>query len=108
MLRIHRDERLLDMARKLEISSSFLSAIEKGKKSPPEGIEEKIAVLYSLSDVESEDLRSAADRARESFTVRPETEQARDATGLLQRRINSLSAEELEEIIGVLRRKTDD
>jgi len=36
-LRIDRDERLLDMSERLEKSSAFISAVERGTKTPPNG-----------------------------------------------------------------------
>ncbi len=47
-LRIDHSERLLDMAEKLDVSVSFLSSVEIGKKSVPVGMEEKIIKLYAL------------------------------------------------------------
>ncbi len=49
ILRIDHSERLLDMAKKLDISVGFLSSVEIGKKSVPVGLEEKIIELYGLS-----------------------------------------------------------
>ncbi len=48
-LRVDHSERLLDMAKKLDISVGFLSSVEIGKKSVPIGLEERIIELYSLS-----------------------------------------------------------
>uniref|UniRef100_UPI001ABAA4C7 helix-turn-helix domain-containing protein n=1 Tax=Bartonella taylorii TaxID=33046 RepID=UPI001ABAA4C7 len=47
-LRVDHSERLLDMAKKLDISVGFLSSVEIGKKSVPVGLEEKIIELYGL------------------------------------------------------------
>ncbi len=47
-LRIDHSERLLDMAKKLDISVAFLSSVEIGKKSVPVRLEEKIIELYGL------------------------------------------------------------
>lgn len=48
-LRIERGEVLYDMAKKLEVSSSFLSKVENGKKKPPAEWEKKIIDYYNLS-----------------------------------------------------------
>lgn len=48
-LRIEEGELLYDMAKKLEVSSAFLSKVENGKKKPPVQWKEKIISEYSLS-----------------------------------------------------------
>lgn len=61
-LRIFRMERgllLKQMADDLGVSSSFLSAIEHGKKELPKGFEEKILQTYHLDKAESEGLSDA-------------------------------------------------
>ena len=49
-LRIDRGEVLLDMAEKLGVSSSFLSAVENGKKRMPSRWNELLPSLYSLPE----------------------------------------------------------
>lgn len=102
-IRIDRDERLLDMANKIKKSSAFISAVEVGKKSPPQGLEEIISRIYQLSVEATNSLRSAADRARKSFTLEPETMLGRDAAGLMARKMNELSSEQLNEICKILK-----
>ena len=46
-IRISRDEVLFDMAKKLEISSAMLSAIETGSKAAPENFIERLATHYT-------------------------------------------------------------
>ncbi|MEH7223840.1 helix-turn-helix domain-containing protein [Bacillus sp. JJ1566] len=58
-LRIDNGELLKDMATKLGVTSSYLSAVENGKRNVPHEWIEKISVLYSLSAVESNELRQA-------------------------------------------------
>ncbi len=48
-LRIDRGEILKDMADKLEVSSSFLSAVENGKKRMPSAWNNEIVKLYQLN-----------------------------------------------------------
>lgn len=106
-LRIDRDERLLDMAAKLGVSPSFLSAVEKGHKSPPADIEETVIELYRLAAEDADKLRSAAYRSREAFTLKPKSDLERDTVGLLARRMGSLSLSQadLEQIQGILRKR---
>lgn len=51
-LRVDRNEVLKDMALKLKVSPSFLSAVEIGKKKIPAGFIERIATLYNLPEEE--------------------------------------------------------
>ena len=49
-LRIDRNELLKDMAEKLNVSVSFLSAVENGKKHMPASWNMQICELYELTD----------------------------------------------------------
>jgi transcriptional regulator with XRE-family HTH domain len=55
-----RQELLFSMAKKLEVSSSFLSGVENGKIPIPTDWPEKITSLYQLNRFESEELRRRA------------------------------------------------
>lgn len=101
-LRIENDERLLDMAARLEKSPSFISAVEVGKKSPPSGFEEAVISIYRLSLEAAKMLRAAADRSRKAFMLEPNTALGRDTAGLLARRMNTLSDSQLKEIYAIL------
>ena len=101
-IRIDRDERLMDMADKIGKSSAFISAVEVGKKSPPHGFEDIIAKAYGLAADVGEKLKQVADRARKSFTIEPCSILGRDTAGLMARRMNELSEEQLSEILAIL------
>ena len=101
-LRIDEDERLLDMAGRLEKSAAFISAVETGKKAPPSGFEELIINVYRLADAAATSLRKAADRSRKAFTLEANTTLERDTAGLMARRMKNLSDEELREIFSIL------
>lgn len=103
-IRIDKDERLFDMAKRLGVSSAFISAIELGKKSPPEGFEEKITSAYDLQASAAQTLHFLADRERKSFTLEPRSQIGRDTAGMLARRINSLSDADLAQIQKILKR----
>lgn len=103
-IRIDRDERLLDMAKRLNKSSAFVSAVEVGKKSPPARFEEDIIQSYQLAQSLADRLRIVADRARSAFTIEPESILGRDTAGLLARQMNSLSDEQLNEIQQILKK----
>lgn len=104
-LRIEHDERLLDMAGKLDKSSAFISAVERGTKSPPAGFVDLVIRAYKLAGGAAEALRRAADRSRSNFTLEADGLLARDTAGLMARRMNSLSEDELNSILQILSKK---
>lgn len=58
-LRIDNGELLKDMADKLGVTSSYLSAVENGKRNVPHEWIDKISDLYSLSAEDRNDLMQA-------------------------------------------------
>ena len=104
-IRIDESERLLDMAQRLDKSAAFVSAVEVGTKSPPSGFEEAIIRVYNLGTDVADKLRQAADRARRNFTIEPNTMLGRDTAGLLARRMNNLSEDQLNDIWQILNKK---
>lgn len=103
-LRLEHNHRLLDMADKLNVSVAFLSAIETGRKSPPEDFAKRVASAYSLSGKAYSHLSLAANLTRKSFKVTPSTSDAQETMALLARSINSLGADQHRAIQDILRR----
>lgn len=62
-LRIEKGELLRDMALKLDVTSSYLSAVEMGKRAVPEEWIKIISEEYNLDENEKEELRKAVDRS---------------------------------------------
>ena len=58
-LRIDHGEILRDMAKRLNVSSAFLSAVENGKKKVPEAWIPKLEENYSLTPEQLDELRTA-------------------------------------------------
>lgn len=108
-IRIDTDQRLADMAKLIGKSPAFISAVERGEKSPPQGFEEDIISSYRLTDEVAKLLRSLADASRRTFTVKPTSNLEREAAGLMARRMGSnfdaLSKEELERIVSILKKQ---
>ena len=59
-LRLENDQRLKDMADKLEVTAAYLSAVENGKRSVPDSWIEKLSISYKLSEEEIEELQKLA------------------------------------------------
>lgn len=107
-LRIDTNERLLDMADRIGKSAAFVSAVEVGKKSPPSGFEELVISAYGLAGVAASKLRQAADKSRSVFSLEPSSSLGRDTAGLLARRMNNLTDDQLEAIKDILKRGRDE
>ena len=64
-LRIDNGELLKDMAIKLNVTPSFLSMVETGRRSIPKKWEEEIEKIYSLSLKQKEELTGILNRYKE-------------------------------------------
>lgn len=103
-IRIDSDERMVEMAEKLERSPAFISSVETGKKSPPSGFEELVIKAYGLAFDAAAKIRQAADLSRKAFVLEPSNALGRDTAGLMARRMNTLPDADLEEIREILKR----
>lgn len=68
-LRLEQGEVLKDMADKLGVTVSFLSAVENGKKRMPSGWNNKICEIYSLDTDAQELLTTAIAETEESVEI---------------------------------------
>lgn len=95
-LRIDRCELLRDMAKKLGVALSFLSAVENGKKNMPSEWIIKLADLYTLSDDQKKDLDAAIAASEKGIGVKFAGLSAdeRKLSVAFARKIKSLSASE--------------
>jgi hypothetical protein len=104
-LRIDLGERMLDMAANLKISPAFLSAVEVGRKTPPDGFAESVIQAYKLTGEAADKVIRSFDRSRENFKLTANSMFARDTAGLLARKFDSLSEEQLQQIEKILNGK---
>lgn len=72
-LRIDCGEILKTMAEKLNMTSSYLSAIECGKRNIPSDLISKIVSTYDLTEVEQEILSKAYDKSLNSVEIKLNT-----------------------------------
>ncbi|WP_438310768.1 helix-turn-helix domain-containing protein [Sporosarcina sp. FA9] len=63
-LRIDKGELLKDMATRLGVTSSYLSAVENGKRNVPRNWIEKISAMYSLSPLDMKELERSFDESK--------------------------------------------
>lgn len=68
-LRIDNGELLKDMAEKLGVTSSYLSAVENGKRNIPQEWPDAISKIYSLGRSEQKELMEAARESQLTMKV---------------------------------------
>lgn len=96
---------LKDMAEALDYSSPFVSAVELGKKSIPDGFVEKLRSEYDLSDAEYQNLRNLADvSAKEiKMDIAKHTPKDRDLIATFARRFEKLNENQKEAIMKTIK-----
>lgn len=99
-LRITAGELIRDMADKLGVTASYLSAVETGKRQIPVEWVDKISELYALSSTEKETLQKSADASVLSvkFKLDGMNERRRQTAVLFAREFSELDDQKLEQI----------
>lgn len=97
-LRLDKGLRLLDLAEKLNLSSSFISAVETGKKTIPASYVGSVAKAMGLTQAETIELQRAADRSKTVIDVDGLQGNQRELVAAFARKLHDLSPEFLEEI----------
>lgn len=104
-LRIDHNERILDMAKKINRSSAFVSSIERGQKPIPDDFDNLIINAYRLVGKSAENIRQASARSKKSFKLNPSSDLGKDTASLMARRINELSPDQFKNILKILENK---
>lgn len=105
-LRIDRGEILKDMADKLEVSSSFLSAVENGKKRMPSAWNNEIVKLYQLDPDDQITFTKAIAETEESVEMNfsHASYQNREVAISFARKFIDFDDEQVEEIKKILQK----
>ena len=105
ILRIKNNQNLGDMAEKLGVKSSFLSAIENGKKNIPKDFCEKIKKEYGLSHEAYKKFIDAADSSKTQIKIQMQNmdQGDRDLVISFARKFETLTPKKKEEILEILR-----
>ena len=108
-LRIERNELLIDMAQKLDVKPSFLSAVEVGKKGIPSNWKEKIIEKYDLNEEQIRELEEAIDRSVKILKVDLTDRDIKDKDLLFAfaRKLDVLDTKDKESIFDILNRKNN-
>lgn len=97
-LRLDKGLRLLDLAEKLKLSSSFISAVETGKKPIPAGYVNSVVAAMGLTWTEAAELQRAADRSKTVIAIDGLQGSQRELVAAFARKLHDLPPEFLEEI----------
>jgi DNA-binding helix-turn-helix protein len=99
-IRIDNDEISFDMAKKLDISVSYLSAIENGKRKIPKDFAEKLFKIYQLSDHMKEKIINAINIYAGEMKIRLDSlnREQQQLSLLYARKVNELNDNQIKKI----------
>jgi transcriptional regulator with XRE-family HTH domain len=99
-LRIDRGELIKDMAGKLGVTASYVSAVETGKRSAPRAWENKISRLYGLDRKAKSDLSAAVERSAKILKLSLDaiSDEKKDAALLFAREFSALDESDIIQI----------
>ena len=95
-LRLDHGMRLLDLAERLSQTSSFVSAVETGRKAIPADYVTQLARVMALSPKELDDLQRAADRTRTEVRVDGLHAEQRELVAEFARKVDSMPSDFLD------------
>lgn len=106
-IRIDRTEYLKDMAEKLGVTSSYLSAVENGKRNATEALVRKICKLYGLSPDEARNLQYLAAISNQEVQINIKNESAlkKELAVSFARRFSKMNNEQIQKIYEILEKE---
>ncbi len=106
-IRIDHDEVLKDMAVNLGKSSSYLSAIEVGKRSVPATMISDLQTHYSLDEKTVQQLKEAVEKDKKSVKIMLQdvTPKKRDLALVFSRRFESMDGQTVDSILQLLNKE---
>lgn len=108
-MRLNTKESLRTMAKKLEVSAAFLSAMEVGRKPIPIEYIDRIASLYNLSEADRSELEESvyATNNKVSLELGNMTDLQKDVSVLFARKIKNADPELLKKLKDALENEKD-
>lgn len=104
--RIDMQMKLGEMAKGLDVTPAYLSAVENNKKKLTNELVNKVVSFLSLSDVEAEKLKDAAARSKTEHVIntRSQSDVTNEAVAMFARNIESsqLSEDKARRILDIL------
>lgn len=102
-LRIDYDERLFDMAKKVGVSSAFLSAVENGHKKASNSLINKISRIYNLTPSQKTDLYDDVAISQQNLDLSEFSHEKQQAIIMFAIKFDKLSENQRNEIKRILR-----
>lgn len=105
-LRIDQGELLKDMAEKLQVTASYLSAVEVGKKAVPSAWITTLSSMYK--SIQAPELQRLADLSKPEFRVelpRGAEDLRREAVSVFARKVGTMDHESLTKLLEVMLKK---
>lgn len=106
-LRLDKGMRLLDLAQRIKRSPAFISAIETGKKTIPDGYVALVARGMGLDATEIKELRRAADRTKKAIAVENLPEDQRELVAAFARKLDELPSDVMEKLKKIVLKSAD-
>lgn len=109
-VRIDNSELLLDMAKRLGVSSAFLSKVENGYKKPPMEWKDKLVESYQLKPSEISELEHTIFEARNCDYIDMSlfSNDSREMLLSFARKLNDMDGESIEKIKSLLKDKQEE
>jgi transcriptional regulator with XRE-family HTH domain len=106
-IRMSRGQKLKDMAEMLGVTSSFLSAVENGKKSMPDSWYRKLQTEYGISDEEYEEMKRAALESQNTISLNMKNVSGvnRELAVSFARQFDEMDEETSKQILNVLKNR---
>lgn len=100
IIRMNSGELLKDMASKLDVTSSYLSAIENGKRNIPQEFTEKIIAIYNLDTKTKVDLELAETKSTDciKLNLKNASAEQQDLAFAFAKRLKRLDKKAINEI----------
>lgn len=102
-VRVDHDERLYDMAKKIGVSSAFLSAIENGHKKASPSLINNIIKIYNLSPSQQDELHNDLAISEQNLNLSGFSREKQQATLMFARKFDELSNSQINEITKILK-----
>ena len=105
-IRIDNDEILKDMANKLNVTVSYLSAVENGKREVPNSWVDKIITEYQLSGNEIRNLKDALYNSKNEVSINLSclNDNKKQAAIAFAREFDEFTDDEIKDILNMLKR----
>lgn len=107
---IDQDLKVYDLAKKLGVSSAFISSLMTGKKNVPENFIDQIIPILKIDNYEVLKLKKLSEMSKDVYKVdlTKSNNLARETMFTFQRNLNDLTDEDLIEIKQILEKSRND